>query len=82
MIDIIIDLLSNIMEGLFPAILDRFKTLKKYKKRLKFIAVLILLLTMAYTIFVKGVFKRTVDLRIKFAKTIIQFILTFSSLMA
>ena len=82
MIDIIIDLLSNIMEGLFPAILDRFKALKKYKKRLKFIAVLILLLTMAYTIFVKGVFKRTVDLRIKFAKTIIQFILTFSSLMA
>jgi hypothetical protein len=80
MLEFILEIIGTLFEGLLPAIIDKFKTFKKYKKTLKFIMTLFLVLSLSYTIFIKGIIKKEVDIRIKYVKLILQTFITFSAL--
>ncbi len=70
------DLIIDLMEGLFGPVIDSFKKLKKYKKTLKVIVAVLLFLSVCYSLFVKKLQRKEVDLRIKFAKVALRLFLS------
>jgi len=70
------DLIIDLMEGLFGPVIDSFKKLKKYKKTLKVIVAVLLFLSVCYSLFVKKLQRKEVDLRIKFVKVALRLFLS------
>lgn len=70
------DLIIDLLEGLFGPVIDSFKKLKKYKKTLKVIVAVLLFLSVCYSLFVKKLQRKEVDLRIKFVKVALRLFLS------
>lgn len=75
------DLIIDLMEGLFGPIIDNFKKLKKYKKTLKLIASILLFASVCFSLFVKKIRTKEVDLRIKLVKVALRLFLSIRLLL-
>jgi len=75
------DLIIDLMEGLFGPIIDSFKKLKKYKKPLKVLVSVLLLISVCFSLFVKKIQTKEVDLRIKLVKVAIRLFLSIRLLL-
>jgi hypothetical protein len=70
------DLIIDLLEGLFGPVIDSFKKLKKYKKTLKVIVAVLLFLSVCFSLFVKKIQRKEVDLRIKLVKVALRLFLS------
>ena len=75
------DLIIDLLEGLFGPVIDSFKKLKKYKKTLKVIVAVLLFLSVCYSLFVKKLQRKEVDLRIKLVKVALRLFLSIRLLL-